>query len=102
METKLLLVLERAHGGERTELMVQRGYGHARHGREFLNAERLGVIRSEPFDSFGGAMALLSQRGDSAQMLSLGTAKKAIDDFAVNEATEKRDVLRSVKQVEEP
>jgi hypothetical protein len=37
MQPKLLLVLKGTHCGQRTELMVQRGYAHPRHGREFLN-----------------------------------------------------------------
>src|ERR1035437_7865168 len=70
MQPKLLLVLKGAHRGQRSELMVQRRYAHPRHGREFLNAQRLGVVYSQPFDCLGCPMALLSECCDCAEMLS--------------------------------
>ncbi len=77
MQSKLLLVLQGAHGGERTELMVQCRYAHPRHGGEFFNAQGLGVVQPEPLDCLGGAVALLAERGDGAEMFSLRTAKQA-------------------------
>ena len=85
MQSKLLLILEWAHRGERAELMVQRRYAHPRHGREFLNAQRFGVVHPQPLDRLGRPVALLSQRGDCAEMLSLRTAKQSVDDFTLDQ-----------------
>ena len=80
--------------------MVERGHAHAGHGGELLNPQGLGVVRPEPLNCLGGAMALLAQRGDGAEMLSLRTAQQAKDDFALDEAAEKGNVLRRVKKVD--
>ena len=101
METQLLLVLQRAHGGKRTELMVERRDAHARGGGQLVHAERLGVVGSEPLDSLCGAVALLAQRSDGAEMLSLRASQQPEDDLALNQAAEERDVFRRVEQVDE-
>src|SRR5271168_182168 len=40
LQSKPLLILQRTHGGERAEMMVQRGEAHARGLREILHAQR--------------------------------------------------------------
>ena len=47
-------------------------------------------------------MALLAERGDGAEMLSLRAAQQAVDDFALDEAAEKWNVLRRIEQIDEP
>src|SRR6266568_6600731 len=47
-------------------------------------------------------MALLSQGCDGAEMLSLGTTKQSVDDFPLNQAGEKRNVLGHIEKVHEP
>ncbi len=102
VQAKLLLILKGAHGGERAKVVMQRGYTHLRHGSEIFNAERLGVIHAQPGDGLGGAMALLAQRGNGAQMIALRTAEQAKDDFALNEAAEERYVAGRVEKIKEP
>ena len=45
LQAKLLLILKRAHGGERAEMVMQRGDAHAGDVCEILDAQRLGEIR---------------------------------------------------------
>ncbi len=99
VQAKLLLILKRAHCGQRTELMMQSRYAHARHGGEFLNAQRLSVVAPEPLDYLGGAMALLAERCDGAKMLSLRAAQQPVDDFTLDEIAEEGNVLRRIEKV---
>src|SRR5579871_992994 len=47
-------------------------------------------------------MTLLSQCGNRAKACSLSTAEDAVDDLALNQATEKRNVLRRLQQIHKP
>src|ERR1700739_608322 len=102
MQAKLLLVLQRAHRSQRSKLMVQRRYAHARHGGKLFNTQRLAVVGPQPLDSLGGTMALLSQGGDGAEMFALRTAQQSINDFALDEAAENGNVFRRVHKIDEP
>ena len=61
----------------------------------------LAKFASDPGNGFGGAMALIAKRGDGAETGAFGSAKNAVDDFALNQAGKKRNVLWSVQQVYE-
>ena len=63
--------------------------------------KRLGVVHAEPGDGLGSAMALLAERGDGAQVMTLRTAEHAIDDFALDEQAEERDVAGRVEKIDE-
>lgn len=102
VQPQLLLVLKGAHRRKRAELMVQRRYAHPRHLGEFLNAQRLGVIGSQPFHGLRCPMALLSECRNRAQILSLRATQQSINDLPLNQAAEKWNVLRRIKQVHEP
>src|ERR1017187_1992888 len=52
LQPKLFLILKRTHGGQHPEMMVQRGYAHARDFREIFHLERLRIIRPDPGDRF--------------------------------------------------
>ena len=101
LEAKLFLILKRAHGGEDAEMVVQRGHAHAGDVGEILDAQRLGKIRFDPGDGFRGAVALIAERGDGAETDAFGSAKNAVDDFALNQAGKKWNVLRIVQQIHE-
>ena len=47
-------------------------------------------------------MALLTQRGDGAQVFSLRTAQQSKHNFPLNQAAEKRYILRRVQEVHKP
>ena len=81
--------------------MVQGGYAHAGHGCEFFDAQGFGIVEAEPLDCFGGAVALLAERGDGAEMLSLRGMEQAVDDFALDQVAEEWNVLRGVEKVHE-
>ena len=75
---------------------------HARHRRQFLNTQRLGVIHPEPFNRLGGTVALLTEGCNSTKMLSLRAAQQAIDDFALDQVAENWNVLRRIDEADEP
>ena len=101
LQPELLLVLERTHGGERAEMMVEGGYAHTRNFCKILDTKRLGEIRTDPRDCFCSAMALISERGDGPEACAFRSAENSVDDFALNKLTEKRNVLRRVEQIHE-
>jgi len=82
--------------------MVQRGYAHARDFREIFHPERIRIIRPDPAGRFCRSVAPLSQRGNRSKACSLGAARDPVDDLALNQAAEKRNVLRRVEQVNQP
>jgi hypothetical protein len=101
LQTELLLILKRAHGGQGAEMMMQGAEAHAGDFGEFFDAERLGVVAADPGDCFGGAVALVARGRDGAEAAAFGAAQDAVDDFALNEGAEKRDVLRFVEEIDE-
>ena len=86
-KSQLLLILQRAHRGQRAEMMVQRGDSHVGDFREIFDAQRLGVVGADPGDGFGGAVALISECCDRAETGALRSAKDAVNDLALNQAT---------------
>jgi hypothetical protein len=52
MQPELLLILKRAHGGERPEMVMQRGDAHAHDFREFFHAEWLREVRFDQAIAF--------------------------------------------------
>jgi hypothetical protein len=82
-------------------MMMERRYAHTGHVGEIFDAERPGIIRSDPGNGFGRAVALLSQRGDRPQARAFGATQDPVNDLALNQAAEKRNVLRAAEQVHE-
>ena len=81
--------------------MMEGGDAHLGHRGQIFDAQRLGVVCLEPTDGLGGAVALLAQRGDGAQVAAKRATEDAIDDFALHEAGEEWDVAGGIEQVEE-
>src|SRR5260370_36439757 len=61
----------------------------------------LRIVRPDPGDHFCSPVALISQRCNRSKACSLRTAKDSVDDLALNQATEKGNVLRRAQQVHE-
>ena len=101
VKAQLLLILQRAHGGERAEVMVEGGDAHLRHDGQVFDTERLVVVGAEPGDDAGGAVALLAECGDGAEVHALRAAEQAINNFVLDEMAEERDVLRCVEEIDE-
>src|SRR6266480_1154585 len=102
LQPKLLLVLQRAHCRQRTELMVERRHAHSCGRREFLHMQRFGVVGSEPSDRSCSSVAQIASRCDGAESLSLRSSEDAVDDFTLDQVAEERYVLRSLEQLDEP
>jgi hypothetical protein len=47
-------------------------------------------------------VALISQRGNRTKACALRSARDSVDYFALDQAAQKRNVLRRVEQVDEP
>ena len=94
LQPKLLLILKRTHGGQRAEMVVQRGYAHARDLREIFHAQRLRVVRPDPGDGLRRPVALISQRCNRSQPRALRSAQDSVDDLALNQSAQKRNVSR--------
>ena len=82
--------------------MVQRGYAHPRHGRQLFHVQRLCVVGPEPGDRSGRSVAQIACGGDGAKALALRRAQYAIDDFTLDQVAEKRNILGSLQQTDQP
>src|SRR6266481_1683858 len=60
LQAKLLLILKRTHGGERTKMVVQCRDAHPRDVGEIFHAEGLREVRFDPGDGLCRAVALIS------------------------------------------
>lgn len=87
VQAQVLLILERAHGGECAEVMMERGDAHTGNLCEFFDSERFGVVIAKPGDGLGGSVALLAESGDGAEVLALRAAQQAVDDFTLDKRT---------------
>ena len=86
----------------RTELMVKRRYSHPRDRREFLHAQRLGIVGSEPGDRSRRPVTEVACRRDGAEALALRRSEDAVHDFALDQVAEKRNVLGSIEKLDQP
>ena len=59
-------------------------------------------VRPDARDRLCGRVALLSQRCNRSKACPLRAPKDSVDDLALNQATEKGNVLRGVQQIHEP
>ncbi len=97
LQAKLLLILERAHGGECAELMMEGGDSHARNRGELLHVERAGEVGAEPGYGSCGSVAEIARGGDGSEALSLWRAQDAVDNFPLYQWAEKGNVLWRVE-----
>jgi len=67
LQAQLLLILQRTHGRQRAEMMVQRGWPHARKLREVVHAQRFRVVRSDPSNRSIRPLTLISLGCDASQ-----------------------------------
>src|SRR6266571_3652982 len=102
LQPKLLLILKRTHGGQSPEMMVQRGHAHTRDLCEIFHSERLSVVRPHPRDRFCCPVALISQRCNASKARPLRPPKDSVNDLALNQAAQKRNVPWGIQQVQEP
>jgi hypothetical protein len=84
LEAKLLLILQGAHGGHGAEVVVEGG--DADGAGEVFDAKGLGEVGSDPGDSPGGAVALVSECGEGTEAGAFGSAQDAVDVQRTNEA----------------
>jgi hypothetical protein len=102
LQPELLLILERAHCRQPTELMVQRRHSHSRNCCKFLHVQWLGVVGPEPGDGSCGSVTEIAGRGDGAEASSLWASEDAVNDFALDQMAEKRYVLGSLEKLDQP
>src|SRR5277367_5578372 len=102
LQAKQLLILKRAHGRQRPEMMVQRGQAHTRNLCEIFYTQRFRVVCLDPGDCFCRSVALISQRGNRSKTRPLRSAKNPINYFALNQTAQKRNIQRSIQQIYEP
>src|SRR5438270_884367 len=82
-------------------MVVQRRHAHTRDVCEIFHSERLRIVRPDPRDHFRCAVALISYSGNRSQPLPFWTSEYPVNDLALNQRTEKGNVLRRVQQVDE-
>ena len=80
--------------------MMECGDAHLCDGGKFFDAQGLGVVGLEPTHCLCSAVALLAEGGDGTQVAAKWAAQDAVDNFALHEAREERDIAGCVEQVE--
>ena len=85
LQTELLLILERAHGGQRPELVVEGGYAHARDLGEFFHAQGLGEVGAKPGDGACGSVTQIARGCDGAEAFALRSAEDPVEDLALDQ-----------------
>ena len=85
LQPKLLLASQRAHRGQRAELMVKRRYSHPRNRREFFHVQRLRKGGPEPRNRSGGSVAQIARGRDGAEAVPLWSAEDSVDDFPLDQ-----------------
>src|SRR5690348_12176107 len=101
LKPELLLVLKRTHRSQRAETVVQSGNSQVRNFREFFNTQRLGIVRDDQCNRFRCAVALISERCHCAQARSRTSPEDSVDNFALDQAAQKRNVLRPLQQIQQ-
>jgi hypothetical protein len=88
LQSKLLLVLERAHCCQRAELMVKRRHSHPCNRRKFLHVQRLGKVGAEPRNRSCGSVAEIACRRYGAESFSLRRAEDTVDNLSLDQGAE--------------
>ncbi len=84
MQPQLLLELQRAHAGDRLEVVVQCRDGHAAFLGQFLDAQAAREVLPQPGDCLGRPVALAVQPDDLPQTFTCGTHQQSIQDLPPN------------------
>ena len=83
VKPKLFLKLQRAHGCEAAEVMVEGRSTHPGHRCKVIHIQSLIVVLTQPIDRLSGSIVLLGQCSDGTQTISLPPLKKPVDDRSV-------------------
>jgi hypothetical protein len=102
LQTKLLLILERAHRSQRSELMVKRRHSHARNRRKLLHVQRFGKVGAEPRNRSCGSVAQIARGCDGAEAFSLWRAEDTVDNLPLDQVAEEWNIVGSLEQVDQP
>lgn len=98
LQTQRLLILQRAHRGQRLEVLVQRGLAHGHRGRQFVDGHRTLEVLVDPVNGAGDPMRLTALDRRVAQAAALVAAEQEIQDFLLDQRRQNRNVLRTFDQ----
>jgi hypothetical protein len=98
LQPKLLLILKRAHRGQCAELMVKCRNPHSRDPRQLLHVQRLRIVVSQPGNRSRRSVAEIARCCNSPEPRPLRTSQDAVNDFALDQVAQKRDVFERIKK----
>jgi uncharacterized protein (TIGR03435 family) len=81
VKPKLFLKLERTHGCEAAEVMVEGRSTHPGHRCKIIHVQCLPVVLTQPIDRLCCSMVLVSQCSNGTQAISLCPLKESVDDL---------------------
>jgi hypothetical protein len=99
VKPKLLLKLERTHGCEAAEVMVEGRSTHPGHRCKIIHVQCLLVVLTQPIDRLCCSMALVSQCSNGTQAISLCPLKESVDDLSLEQLAKERDILRRIEKL---
>ena len=92
LRPELLLVFQRAPGGDGLERVVQPGRAHAHGAGHLLDPERLGVVQPKPLDRMCDALCLAAGDRDLVQLARAARPEETIQDLSLDHGRQHRDV----------
>ena len=99
VKPKLFLKLQRAHGSEAAEVMVEGRSTHPGHRCKVIHVQCLLVVLTQPIDRLSCPIVLVSQCSDGTQTISLRSLKKPVDDLTLEQLAKEGNVLRSIENL---
>jgi hypothetical protein len=94
--------LKGAHRSQRAELMVKCRNSHARYLCKLLHMQGLCVVVSQPGDRSRGSVAEVARRCNSPEPRPLRSSQDTVNDFALDQVTEKGYVFGRIKKLYKP
>ena len=88
---------QRAHRGDRLEVVVQPGGTHSELSGETGDAETLVVALADQLDGLGDSVCAAGAQRDLAQPATLLSERQSVHDFADREGVELAVLLRAVE-----
>ncbi|KPX63697.1 Unknown protein sequence [Pseudomonas syringae pv. lapsa] len=102
LQAQLFLVLQRTHGGQRLESVVQRRIAEVGQTCQLVDAQRLGVMTVQPVDRPRNAMRLRIPDRDFVESPPIVAAQQPVVELPKCEGRKHADVARRVEQAHQP
>ena len=99
VKPKLFLKLQRAHGCEAAEVMVEGRSTHPGHRCKIIDVQCLLIVLTQPIDRLCCSIVLISQCGNGTQAIALRPLKEPVDDLTLEQLAKEWNILRCIEEL---